>query len=284
MQKAGRESEYTIDEVRSAFFSIVVPTFNSEGSIKNLLESIISQTFNDYEILIVDGSSLDNTINIINSIGDHRVRIISERDTGIYDAMNKGIEASDGQWLYFIGSDDTLYDHFVLEKVKDAIIENNVQHILYGDVRITGTAGWAKEGIYDGAFTLSKILSSNICHQNVFYNHKVFNEIGKYTTKYTICADFDFNLRCYSKYSCFYTPIIIAHFTAGGKSTSERDYEFETDFDDNILTYFRGQLFQKEFKRFRHSFMPYARKHLKDEGYRIYIRMSVLKIWHKFMS
>src|SRR2546422_844446 len=98
-------------------FSIILPTFNSAAQIATALESILNQTFNDFEILVLDGCSGDNTIEIAKSYKDTRIRIWSEKDEGIYDAMNKGIEKATGKWLYFLGSDDELYNNAILEKV-----------------------------------------------------------------------------------------------------------------------------------------------------------------------
>src|ERR1700744_4382606 len=103
----------------SPFFTIIIPTFNSEKTLQNALSSILSQNFTEFEILIVDGVSNDNTIKIVkeNIEKDKRIRFISEKDNGIFDAMNKGIELSLGEWLYFLGSDDRLHNSSILRSV-----------------------------------------------------------------------------------------------------------------------------------------------------------------------
>src|SRR4249920_3431468 len=99
------------------FFSIIIPTYNSESSLNKTLDSILSQTFTDFEIILTDGVSKDDTIAIAESYNDSRLKIHSEPDKGVYDAMNKGMSLATGKWLYFIGSDDYLYNDEVLQTI-----------------------------------------------------------------------------------------------------------------------------------------------------------------------
>jgi glycosyltransferase involved in cell wall biosynthesis len=223
------------------FFSIIIPTYNSARLVSNAIDSLLVQTFTDFEVLVIDGCSTDNTVDVILSFDDKRVQVFSEKDDGIYDAMNKGIRLAKGQWLYFLGSDDLVYDETVFSQVHQCITTTN-ESFYYGNAVIKGNASWAKDGdIYDGEFTNEKILERNICHQSVFYKTSFIQlEIGDYNTKYKICADWDFNLRCWAKTKCRYVNIIISKFSAGGKSTTEnRDLEFEKDFVVNLLSTFK---------------------------------------------
>jgi glycosyltransferase involved in cell wall biosynthesis len=201
-------------------YSIIIPTYNSESSLKETLDSILEQSFADFEIVLMDGGSKDHTIAVAESYNDIRLKIYSEPDKGIYDAMNKGITRSSGQWLYFIGSDDCLHTADVLQKVYHQLekIKNNV---LYGNVIIKGDAGWAKDGqIYNGRYTLQRLLRGNICHQAIFYRRSflIDNKLI-YNLKYPIVADWDFNIQCRLKTSFTYLDIIVALFNAGGIST-----------------------------------------------------------------
>ena len=91
--------------------SIILPTFNCDKVIRHCIESIVGQEFHDWELLVMDGMSRDGTLEIVRqySSKDSRIRVYSEPDNGIYDAMNKGIDKSQGEWLYFMGSDDSLF-------------------------------------------------------------------------------------------------------------------------------------------------------------------------------
>lgn len=201
-------------------FSIIIPTYNSESSLKETLDSILEQSFADFEIVLMDGGSKDHTIAVAESYNDIRLKIYSEPDKGVYDAMNKGITRSSGQWLYFIGSDDYLHTADVLQKVYHQLekIKNNV---LYGNVIIKGDAGWARDGqIYNGKYTLQRLLRGNICHQAIFYRRSFLIDNNLiYNLNYPIVADWDLNIQCRLKTSFTYLNIIVAVFNAGGIST-----------------------------------------------------------------
>lgn len=230
-----------------SFFSIIIPTFNSEKTLERCLKSVVNQSFKDFEILIMDGLSTDSTLAIVKSFNDDRIKIFSEKDKGIYDAMNKGIDKANGKWLYFLGSDDELYDEKVLEKIY-FVIQTTRKKIIYGNVKIIGNAGWAKDGdIYDGEFNLEKILRKNICHQAVFYHKSVYTKLGYYNMSYILCADWDFNLRCFAKYCFSYTDIIIAKFSGGNTSAAMVDNMFGKEKWKNISQYFKCILYKKVF-------------------------------------
>jgi len=202
------------------FFSIILPTYNSELSLKTTLDSLLNQTYSNFEILLMDGGSKDATIAIAESYNDCRIKIHSEPDRGVYDAMNKGMGLAIGDWLYFIGSDDYLHTSDVLQNIssKIKIIKN---HVFYGNVIINGDAGWAKDGqIYNGKYTLQRLLRGNICHQSIFYRRSFLIENNLiYNLSYPIVADWDFNIQCRLKTSFTYLDTIVAVFNAGGIST-----------------------------------------------------------------
>src|SRR5258708_1387752 len=107
----------------SPFFSIIIPTHNSAKKLSPCLESIISQSFQNFEIIIVDGASSDDTFSVVNHYreANSNIRWFSEKDRGIYDAMNKGTSVAQGEWIYFLGSDDRLYENDTLRKVSMSI-------------------------------------------------------------------------------------------------------------------------------------------------------------------
>jgi len=206
------------------FFSIIVPTLNSSKTVGKCLDSILSQSFQNFEVLIIDGLSIDATLRIIKKYHDNRIRIYSEEDQGIYDAMNKGLELAQGQWLYFLGSDDVLFNTFVLEKISEKIIKLQIP-VVYGNVLINGNSSWAKDGeVYGGEFSKFGLSERNICHQAIFYNrHFLTLHSLKFDLSYPISADWDLNLKC-RKFSKFYfIDLIIAQFNSGGLSSFGKD-------------------------------------------------------------
>ena len=230
----------------SPAISIIIPTYNSDKTLERCLESIVKQDFETYEIIIVDGKSSDKTKDIVIKYASDntRFRWISESDAGVYDAMNKGIDIAKGEWIYFLGSDDYLHET-VLKKLFDNNYPAGV-NVVYGSARIAGYTPWALDGqIYDGEFDLKKLLKKNICHQAIFYRRSfVQNEIGYYNLRYKICADWDFNLRCWAKSAFVYKDLIISTFNGGGSSTYNNiDVEFGNNFLQNIIKYFHFSVF-----------------------------------------
>jgi glycosyltransferase involved in cell wall biosynthesis len=218
--------------------SIIIPTFNSAKTLAVCLDSILKQSFTDFEVLIMDGLSTDNTLEIVKSYDDVRLIISSEKDNGIYDAMNKGITKAKGTWLYFMGSDDSLYESNTIEQfLKIEGLENN--EIVYGNVYSTRF-----NGRYDGLFTYSKLMSKNICHQAIFFRKSIFAKIGKFNLNYKSHADWDHNIRWFfsSKISKIYTNQIIANYADGGFSSVHTDEVFRRDKNFLILSKGIGKL------------------------------------------
>ena len=190
---------------------------------------------------------------VAGNFNDNRIIIFSAKDEGIYDAMNKGIKLAKGEWLYFLGSDDSLFDNHVLETVFQTI-QNTNSKIIYGNVVVINDSGWAKDGAkYDGFFDLKKLLMKNICHQAVFYHQVIFKKTGNYNISYKVCADYDFHLKCYTKYHFLYVDLIVANFSGGSTSFLNPDVKFEKDKKKNILKYYLWQLHKKEFRPFLKS-------------------------------
>ena len=118
------------------FFSIITINYNSGVMIKDTIESVINQDFKNFEYIIIDGKSNDESLKIINSYNEKGAiqKLISEKDKGIYDAMNKGVEIAEGEFLYFLNADDFLIEKDILTKVYNFIVDNSEYDIYYGDL------------------------------------------------------------------------------------------------------------------------------------------------------
>lgn len=200
--------------------SIVIPTFNSSDVLGRALNSIITQTFTDWEVLIMDGVSTDNTIKIAQSYKDNRIHIYSEPDKGIYEAMNKGIKKANGEWLYFLGSDDWLLNKNVLQQVFYSEIDG--YDVIYGNVEAPQL--WPQ---HSGEWSL-ETLDYNRCHQGIFYRKTIFRRLGYYNLEYPVLADYDLNLKWFfsSKIKKKYISITIAHYSMDGYNTCHKDSMF----------------------------------------------------------
>ena len=203
--------------------SIIIPTYNSEDYLNQALKSIVNQTFKDIEVLIMDGLSSDKTVEIAEKFKQDlpQIQIYSDKDNGIYDAMNKGIKKAKGEWIYFMGSDDTFYENKTLQNFKD--LEKLELDILYGNVYSNNF-----NGLYDGEFSLTKLIKKNVCHQAMFYRKKVFEKKGNFNLKYKVYADWDFNIRCFfsKKINTKYHNFTVANFADGGYSSLNNDQRF----------------------------------------------------------
>jgi glycosyltransferase involved in cell wall biosynthesis len=205
------------------FLSVVIPTYNSEKTIERCLRSLFCQTYQNFEVCIVDAASSDGTISKVDRFRSEfpNIRILSESDKGTYDAMNKGIELALGEWIYFLGSDDEIHNENVFADIFKVNPDKNCG-IVYGNVRIYGDTPWAKDGqIYDGEFSIDQLLERNICHQAIFYRTKMFDKLGKYNLRYPVCGDWELNLRFFPKTNSKYLDIIVANFHGGGISSKD---------------------------------------------------------------
>jgi len=195
--------------------SIIIPTFRAANILRQALESVLCQDYRDFEVLVMDGASDDTTAIVAHASGDSRIRFISEPDKGVYDAMNKGIAAAHGVWLYFLGADDLLYGPGVLSAVFGAAGHEDAD-LLYGDV-----VSPSYKGRYDGQFDFAKLLSRNISHQAIFYRRSLFDRFGGYDLNYPGYADWDLNIRLFAAAGVRirYIDAIIARFGPDGISS-----------------------------------------------------------------
>lgn len=236
-------------------FSIIIATYNSARSLPKTLESILSQTLNDYEVIVVDGGSKDGTQELIKKYEkdfNKQLRWASEADDGIYDAMNKGIDVAKGEWLYFLGSDDILHDKEVLSTISD-VTEEGGADIIYGNVQ------WGDTGkIYDGKFSALKIMQRNICHQAIFFRKNVFEKFGKFDTRYKTAADYVFNMKWFNDRSVKkkYIDTVVAKYNIEGHSSGKLDPNFWPERDTIIKKYFPAHIVivRGFYKSFRNIF------------------------------
>lgn len=200
-------------------FSIITVTLNAENTIRDTIESILGQSYDEFEYIIVDGMSSDQTMEIISGYQreDKRIKCISGKDDGIYDAMNKGISMALGDYVAILNSGD----YFEPDSLK--IINNNIQEesdyqIIYGMTRIVDNDDWQEITMRSHKF----LHQGMICHQSVFVSRKIYADYGCYDLKYKYVADYDFMVRMSLEKNILFTPVfeIVVNYRAGGVSMS----------------------------------------------------------------
>ena len=179
-------------------FSIITATYNSEATISETIDSLLSQNFDNFEILIIDGLSNDKTIEIIKSYNDSRINIYSEIDKGIYDALNKGITRSTGDIIGFLHSDDTFTNNNVLSDIFKSF--DSKFDGVYGDLNYVSAdnnkniiRNWVSESFKP------KMLKRGWMppHPTLFLNSNVYKKHGNFKLEYHVSSDYDFILRIF---------------------------------------------------------------------------------------
>lgn len=203
--------------------SIITVVFNGAATIKDTIESVINQNYYNIEYIIIDGSSTDGTQEIVKSYGEKISKFISEKDNGLYDAMNKGITAAEGDIVGILNADDLYYNNSIISKVVESMTENNVD-ILYGDLIFFDTNNPEKIVRYykGGTFKISKAARGLVPpHPTFFIKKGVYDKFGKFDTKYTLSADFDLIVRFLGVHNVpyYYLPQLMIKMRLGGLST-----------------------------------------------------------------
>lgn len=213
---------------RNPFFSIITVTFNSGKTLERTINSVLKQTYSDFEYIIVDGGSNDETLEIIKKyepLFNNQMRWKSEPDHGIYDAMNKGIGMATGEVIGIVNSDDWL-ELNALETVVKAIQYNgNDKNSLYcGDIIFHYGEGVKKRKNSD--ISLFKRKASlyemyGIKHPATFVPRLVYDKVGLFNDQMKLSADQDFVLRCYFKgVKLYHVNNVLSNMSSGGISTA----------------------------------------------------------------
>lgn len=201
--------------------SIITVAFNNRVFLEDCIRSVLSQTYNDIEYIIVDGGSTDGTLDIIRKYEDKISAWISEPDGGIYDAMNKGIGMATGDVIGFLHSDDLYADEWVIERVAKAFVENGVQSV-YGDLIYVNRnnskvirywrAGRYSEGLINRGWMPP--------HPTFFVRREVYENYGSFNTSLKIAADYELILRFFGKQkiNTYYIPRVLIKMRMGGSS------------------------------------------------------------------
>jgi len=205
--------------------SIVTATYNSEQYIETCLASVNSQTDVHFEHIVVDGLSTDATLSKLQSGSYPNLKIITEQDSGIYSALNKGIRTASGEIIGFVHSDDKLASNLTLKTIQNAFKEQKCD-VLYADLDFfeRGDFSTKVRSWRSGEFRRSKLRNGWMPpHPTVFVRKKIYERYGLYDETFKIAADYDFLLRILNDPSVrvFYLQEVTYHMSSGGASNNK---------------------------------------------------------------
>lgn len=196
--------------------SVIMAVYNAEETIEQAIQSVISQDYNEKELIIIDGKSRDSTTEIIKKYEKDIAYWCSEADCGIYDAMNKGIMKSTGDVIAFLNSDDW-YENHIFERVRFYFSSDEID-ILAGQVNhVVNNKIFSEDaGICNPEDIRYKMIYS---HQGMFARREVFEKIGRFNLRYRLSADYEWMLRAFSK-GCRFKSVndVFANYRSDGRS------------------------------------------------------------------
>ncbi len=199
--------------------SIITINYNNVEGLRKTIESVVNQTYSDFEYIIIDGASTDGSVDIIKQFADKISYWVSEPDKGIYNAMNKGILKANGEYLLFLNSGDWLYGDNVLKVV---FKEYRDEDLIYGDAILIDNKKIIERFIYPECLTAFYLFNWMICHQSIFHKKMLFDK-RNYNEQYKIVADWEFLIQAIICNNCTFIKIneIIVYNDATGISSNE---------------------------------------------------------------
>lgn len=198
----------------SVKLSIITVVYNAAATLEDTILSVLSQGMEEVEYIIIDGLSRDGSVDVIKKYGDQLSYWVSEPDRGVFDAMNKGINRSMGDWVYFLGADDVLMPgviSIILEKLKFPL------KLVFGNVLFDDGH------VMKSSLTTRIMMQNTVHHQGAFYNKTLFNGFH-YDQRFESQADYELNLLLYlRKDNYLYVPVLIAKYGTNGISAGHTD-------------------------------------------------------------
>lgn len=217
--------------------SVITVSYNSEKTIRDTIESVLNQDYSEIEYIIIDGLSTDDTTKIVKSYAGKISKFISEKDKGLYDAMNKGIDVASGDIIAILNSDDFYPDSDILTKVTELFTEG--VDAVYGD--LVYVSPQEKNKIVrtwkSGNYTEGKFLKGWMPpHPAFFVRKEIYQKYGKFTDKLRSAADYELMLRFIhkNKIKIAYLPEVLVYMRAGGASNSSLKNRLKANKEDRM--------------------------------------------------
>ena len=258
--------------------SIISINLNNKEGLNKTISSVLNQSFTDYQYIIIDGGSTDGSSELIKSYSKKITYWVSEKDGGIYNAMNKGIKQAGGEYLLFLNSGDCLFDKEVLKKM---LQKGNHADIIYGNILLDN--GKEKtEGVFPEKLLFSYFFNHSLPHACSLIKRSLFENTGLYNEDYKIVSDWEFFLLAINKYQCSYqyVPIPVTVFNLEGISAREENQQ--------LIKEERKAVLQQHFASFMPDYEAYEK--LQNElpklkgmlAYRLHNKIN--KMYSKFLK
>lgn len=220
-------------------FSVITVNYNNKEGLRKTIESVINQTFNDFEYIVIDGGSTDGSVDVLQEYNQEIGYWVSEKDTGIYNAMNKGISKANGEYLNFMNSGDCFYTPDVLERVSQ--YQYDTDFIVGRDYHYSETKRQGHASVLPLRTTMIHFFVATLDHQSTFIKKELFNNTP-YNENYRLISDWIFFVEkiVKEKKQVQFIPDIVCHREEGGLSKQQQE---------------RNKI---EINDYLHKFMPYG--------------------------
>lgn len=226
--------------------SVITPCFNSSETIIQTIDSVLSQKNVSLEYILVDAGSTDNTIGIVEGYGERVAKFVSEPDSGIYDALNKGLSFATGDIIAILNSDDFYADDFVLYNVLSLFRQTNADAV-YGDLEYVDKINTKKvvRRWRAGGFNGFKSIKRGWCppHPSFFVKREIYEKHGNFINTLSISADYELMLRFlhFKKITVSYLPKVLVKMRLGGISNASIQSRIYAYRQDKIAWALNGQ-------------------------------------------
>ena len=238
--------------------SVITINLNNADGLDKTISSLKEQSFPDLEYIVIDGASSDHSADILVKHKQFINKVVCEKDSGIYNAMNKGIDLCSGEYILFLNSGDVLCSG-ILNKIRN---ELNESEIVYGDLVTIDQEGKKEQHRSFDKIGVDELLLSTIWHPCTFFKRSVFETCGKYDESFRLAGDYEFYVRSILKkgLSNRHIPYFISEFSLDGLSNrksnqdlmnSERELAWKKNFSDVMVRFFKRSLTLKRSREYR---------------------------------
>lgn len=222
--------------------SIITVNLNNIVGLEKTIASVLEQTYKNFELVIIDGGSSDGSISVIEKYKEQLSFSLSEPDTGVYNAMNKGIKNASGEYLLFLNSGDYFINENILENVSKEIDGTD---LIYGNIKLVEPGGKSWTGVYPDKLSFDHFVTGSLPHPASFIKKSLFEKEGLYDENLKICADWKFFLNAVIKHGATYKRInttIAVFYLDGLSSGKDSELIIAQEKDQVILANYPAQL------------------------------------------